>query len=155
MSLKVVLKKISIPVIAFLLLIGGTLQTPSSAYAACQAQAASPVTAVTGPQSGAVTLTWGQSGPITNYSLVYGYNPGNYQFGAVQLPGNGNTRQYTVASLTPGTKYYFQLWSYCEGNNNSGMQGGPATPSIEVSGTGAGQAPAMMNTTASNTTTGQ
>jgi hypothetical protein len=51
-------------------------------------------------------LTWTAATPVTHYSLVYGIKEGEYIYGAVNI---GNVTSYTVGSLDPGTKYFFQV----------------------------------------------
>ncbi len=71
------------------------------------------VTAVAGPASGQVIITWRQvSAATTNYSVVYGTKPGMYQYGALNIAPNtalGVTNSYTVGFLQPGVRYYFAV----------------------------------------------
>lgn len=98
--------------------------TPTPAYAACVATAPGNLTAA-GSGSSQVMLSWSPATNVSRYALVYGLSSGNYQFGALSVDGGSQTN-YTVTHLTPGVRYYFQIWSFCEDS-------GPATPSNEVS----------------------
>lgn len=71
------------------------------------------LTAVTGPASGQVTLTWNTILPSTsNFALVYGTKPGVYVYGAMNVGsggGVGSSNSFTVGLLNPGTRYYFSV----------------------------------------------
>lgn len=71
------------------------------------------LSAVSGPASGQVSLKWLSILPNTsNFSVVYGTQPGNYIYGALNIaPGvtQGSWITYTVGSLNPGTRYYFAV----------------------------------------------
>ncbi len=88
------------------------------------------LTAVTGPAKGQVTLTWRSVLPTTNdFSIVYGTQPGAYQYGALNVLNggvtNGGLYTFTVGALNPGQRYYFAVVP---------MQGGqPLYSSGEVS----------------------
>lgn len=71
------------------------------------------LTAVSGPASGQVTLTWLTVLPTTsNFALLYGTQPGVYIYGALNVGngmGVGSTNSFTVGALNPGTRYYFSV----------------------------------------------
>ena len=65
------------------------------------------LTAKKGDKPGQVSLSWNQAySNVDNYSIVYGTEPGKFQYGALNV---GKTNSYTISNLTPGTKYYFAL----------------------------------------------
>lgn len=86
--------------------------------------APSSVTAVPGPNSGQVTLSWNQEGPVKKYSLVFGNSSGNYNMGLADFPAD--LRSLTVSHMTTGQRYFFQVWSFDDPS-------GPAAKSVEVS----------------------
>ncbi len=53
-----------------------------------------------------ITLTWGESLYATHYSVVYGRQPGRYEYGAHNV---GYTTLLVVRGLTPNTTYYFAV----------------------------------------------
>jgi len=70
--------------------------------------------AVTGPTRGQVTLTWNSIlAATTDFSVVYGTQPGQYQYGALNvLNGSatpGGSYSFTVNALNPGQRYYFAV----------------------------------------------
>jgi len=71
------------------------------------------LSAVSGPESGQVTLKWTSVLPNTNnFSVVYGIQPGVYIYGALNIaPGAmpGSWHTYTVGFLNPGKRYYFAV----------------------------------------------
>ncbi len=73
--------------------------------------------AQSGPRRGQVTVFWDRVAGANDYSIVYGTAPGQYQYGAISL--NDGTA-YTVASLTPGQRYFFAL-SAQNGGDTSGF----------------------------------
>ena len=48
---------------------------------------------------------------MTHYTLAYGTEPGNYQYG---VPNTGNVTSYLVSGLTPGVTYYFAVYGVNE-----------------------------------------
>lgn len=65
------------------------------------------LTALAGPGSGQVSLTWNSLIPdVSSYNIVYGTAPGSYQYSALNI---GKVYKYTINSLTPGTRYYFSV----------------------------------------------
>jgi len=46
--------------------------------------------------------------PTDHFALEYGTSPDNYQFGSLDIGGNGTT-SYTVNYLNPNTTYYFRI----------------------------------------------
>lgn len=72
--------------------------------------------AESGPQAGMVTLKWAQASADTvNYHIAYGLQPNNDLYGAMNVGRAnaeiGNQNRYTIKALTPGTTYYFRLYS--------------------------------------------
>jgi len=66
--------------------------------------------AVSGEQSGSVTIRWYDDSSAKQYNLLYGTDPSHYSFGVVKLPDAQNTSNtFTVNYLTPGQTYYFTL----------------------------------------------
>lgn len=63
-----------------------------------------------------ILLSWNGSSDASNYSLLYGPNPNSYQHGINQI---GNTDQFAVNLLQPGTTYYFALFA----ENDCGVSG--------------------------------
>lgn len=51
-----------------------------------------------------VRLNWLKANRSTKYTLAFGLSSGNYIYG---LPDIGNTDNFTVSYLAPGTTYYF------------------------------------------------
>lgn len=64
------------------------------------------LTARPGPKVGEVSLSWRHIDNANNYHLVYGTEPGKYQYGALNI---GWITGLTVRGLKPGTVYYFAL----------------------------------------------
>lgn len=65
-----------------------------------------------GVTSGTVNLMWVDDSLDGGYSLVYGTQPGHYQYGALHVGEKSNVlNQYTVGALVPGQTYYFALVS--------------------------------------------
>jgi hypothetical protein len=89
---------------------------------------------VSGPNT--VLLSWSPVSPATHYMIRYGTTPGIYLYGA---PNVGNTTSFTVAGLSGGVTYYFQVagvndctggdWSTPDGATPGGaaLPEGPAT----------------------------
>ena len=71
------------------------------------------LTAVSGPTSGQVALTWRTLNPdTTSFSIVYGTQPGVYIYGALNAitrTSVGATNSFTVGALNPGQRYYFAV----------------------------------------------
>lgn len=71
------------------------------------------LTAVSGPASGQVALTWRTLNPDTrSFSVVYGVQPGVYIYGALNAVTNtsqGALNSFTVGALNPGQRYYFAV----------------------------------------------
>jgi hypothetical protein len=66
----------------------------------------------TGVASGTVDLMWVDDSNATGYALMYGTQPGHYQYGVLHINEKSNQlNQYTVGALTPGQTYYFALVS--------------------------------------------
>lgn len=66
--------------------------------------------ASTGQIGGTIDLTWSDDGSANQYDIAYGFGPGQYRWGALDLPETPNTiNHYTVRFLTPGVTYYFSL----------------------------------------------
>lgn len=66
--------------------------------------------AVSGQQSGSVTIRWYDDGNAKQYNLFYGTDPSHYAYGVVDLPDAANTSNaFTINYLTPGVTYYFSL----------------------------------------------
>ncbi len=90
-----------------------------------------------GPGVGEVTLMWRRYNlNVTNYSLIYGTQPGKYSYGANSI---GNIVTYTVKNLVPGQRYCFLLYPHLDGNistsNNPEICEVGATSSKTVKGT--------------------
>ena len=71
------------------------------------------LSAIAGPGSGQITLKW-QSvlEKTTNFSIVYGVQPGVYIYGALNIAPNATQyswQTYTVSALAPGQRYYFAV----------------------------------------------
>lgn len=64
--------------------------------------------AVSGPNSGQVTLFWDEAAYANRYAVAYGLKSNNYIYGADNIGGD-QARSFTVASLHPGVRYYFRL----------------------------------------------
>ncbi|MBI3379984.1 hypothetical protein HY029_04470 [Candidatus Gottesmanbacteria bacterium] len=62
--------------------------------------------AASGPKMGQVTLSWGDADSADNYHVIYGTDPNNMKYGALNI---GTSHLYTIGKLNPGTKYYFAL----------------------------------------------
>jgi len=83
--------------------------------------------AVPGENPGSVTIRWYDDRTATQYNLLYGTNPGHYNYGAVNLPDAANTtNSFTVNYLAPGVTYYFSLIGV--GGSVSGPVAAEATP---------------------------
>lgn len=71
------------------------------------------LSAVRGPGTGQVTLKWlSLLQNTTNFSLIYGIQPGTYIYGALNIAPNatpGSWQTYTVNALNPGQRYYFAV----------------------------------------------
>jgi len=64
------------------------------------------LTAVSGPGRGEATLKWDKVNGATHYTVTYGTESANYQYGS---PNIGDTNRFTVRGLVPGQDYYFVL----------------------------------------------
>lgn len=53
-------------------------------------------------------LTWTEMDNTTHYSIVYGTQPGKYEYGVVNT---GKTNHYTIDSLVAGKQYFFAISS--------------------------------------------
>lgn len=65
-----------------------------------------------------VMLTWSKVALATHYSILYGTEPGKYQFG---VPNTGNVQQFKIDHLQPGQSYYFvvKAVNQCEPSTSS------------------------------------
>lgn len=73
--------------------------------------------AVTGAQSGTVTLSWVDSTNLANsYSVMYGLTPNQNIYGVLNIPeGPGGVTSFKIGALASGTTYYFTLVSWQNG----------------------------------------
>lgn len=62
--------------------------------------------AVSGSESGTVTLSWDNKDFVENYNIAYGPSAGHHLYGVTNV---GNISSYTIGGLTPGQTYYFVL----------------------------------------------
>lgn len=74
------------------------------------------IKAVSGPNTGEITLTWDKSERADYYRIAYGQSSKNYEYGALNI---GNTDSYVVKNLSSGKNYYFILLAV----NNCGTSG--------------------------------
>src|SRR5437762_601929 len=119
------MKKVVLVILSFIFLsLLGTF-SPKVAFAACTAGMPGNLMVKAGTMPGTAMLNWNPATSANRYALVYGLMPNSYMFGALAIDGGMQTN-YTVTMLNPGTKYYFQVWAFCD-------DAGPATPSSEVS----------------------
>jgi fibronectin type 3 domain-containing protein len=92
-----------------------------------------------GSNKGEVVLEWKPAfGNVTNYDIVYGTEPGKFQYGALNV---GNTTSYTVKALKPGEKYYFALVPVKDGKAQyiTAQVSGEAPPEEKLTSQEAGQ----------------
>jgi len=64
------------------------------------------LTVVSGPGRGEATLGWNKVNGATHYTVTYGTESGNYQYGS---PNIGDTSRFTIRGLVPGQVYYFVI----------------------------------------------
>lgn len=85
-----------------------------------------------------IYLTWQNNSNAQNYSLFFGTNPDNLQYGATNL---GQVNTFLVKHLTQNTRYYFRL----SATNACGV--GPvatdSTATLAINGTQTGSTPAQ------------
>ena len=80
--------------------------------------------AVPGPRSGTIKLTWYDDSTVKQYNLSYGLSQANYNYGVVDLPRTPNrATEFLIDYLTPGQTYYFTL--YGVKGDGSGKEAGP------------------------------
>ncbi len=66
---------------------------------------------------GTVTLIWTDNQTANRYDIVYGTTPGNYVYGAQNVPFTPNNASvYSIGYLQPNTIYYFALVAEKDGN---------------------------------------
>ena len=53
-----------------------------------------------------VRLNWTPADPVTYYSISYGTDPNNFQYG---VPNVGNVTTYVIGALNPNSTYYFSV----------------------------------------------
>ncbi len=83
---------------------------------------------------GEVTLRWEKApDPVTHYAIVYGFSPGNYNFGVVNV---GNVQTFTIGNLDRHITYYFAVKAVngCAPGPLSNVLGAGSDPSVPVSG---------------------
>lgn len=102
---------------------GGSNTGGSSGAPQCTAQKPSQPSSLSAVKTSPTTvkLTWGAVVPVTYYSISYGTDPNNFQFG---VPNVGNTTSFVIGALNPDLKYYFKVIAV-----NDCM---PSDPSAEV-----------------------
>lgn len=94
------------------------------AQAQCTAGAPGNLSIRRGPTQGSAILSWTPAANANRYALVFGTAFNNYTFGSLNIDGGVNTN-YMVTHLSPGTRYFFRVWAFCDSS-------GPATASSEV-----------------------
>ncbi|HWA52073.1 MAG TPA: fibronectin type III domain-containing protein [Patescibacteria group bacterium] len=68
------------------------------------------------------TITWTKIDMANHYVIFYGTDPGSEEFG---VPDTGNVTSYTINSLNPKLKYYFDVLSVngCQPSSNGQVLG--------------------------------
>lgn len=97
----------------FIIILAGTSFFPTAKVSAAECGGPVPpapknVKAVSGPQSGQVTLYWDEAAYANRYAVAYGTTSGKYIYGADNI-GRASSRSYSVKALQPGVRYYFKL----------------------------------------------
>lgn len=77
------------------------------------------VKAVSGPDSGQITLSWDKSSNAKYYSISYGATSLNYTWGAANV---GDVNTYVVRELEPGKPYYFLVMAHNDCGSSGALQ---------------------------------
>lgn len=77
------------------------------------------VKAVSGSESGQITLSWDKSDKAKYYSISYGLKSLNYTWGAANL---GDVNTYVVSQLEPGKPYYFLIMAHNDCGSSGALQ---------------------------------
>ena len=88
--------------------VGGTSDISSAGPQQCTAQKPSTpgLLNLDRIDSSSVRLTWSPANPVTYYSISYGTDPNNFQYG---VPNVGNVTTYVIGALNPNSTYYFSV----------------------------------------------
>ncbi len=80
--------------------------TPAGAPICTASQPVSPIVTSIVRKPASAIITWTKVANANHYLIFYGDKPGSEQFG---VPDTGNVTTYTIGSLNPKLKYYFEV----------------------------------------------
>lgn len=97
---------------------GGPVGAPQ-----CNAEVPAPPTITSVKRNGTeVTLTWTKIDKATHYTISYGTDPNNLQYGVFNT---GNVTSFTIGSLDPNATYYYKVYAVNDCMPSNGGGGSP------------------------------